>query len=67
MASNEETFDPLVIVEPIDSDEAAARVANRVSYGLTSSILTSDTFRGFELAQRIEHGIVNVNSPTRQR
>ena len=35
-----------------------------MNYGLTSSILTSDTFRGFELAQRIEHGIVNVNSPT---
>ena len=64
VASNEETFGPLVIVEPVDSDEDAARVANRVGYGLTSSILTSDTFRGFELAQRIEHGIVNVNSPT---
>jgi acyl-CoA reductase-like NAD-dependent aldehyde dehydrogenase len=64
VASNEETFGPLVIVEPVDSDEHAAQVANRVNYGLTSSILTSDTFRGFELAQRIEHGIVNVNSPT---
>src|SRR6202140_4399132 len=62
--AHEETFVPVVIVEPVDSDEHAAQVANRVNYGLTSSILTSDTFRGFELAQRIEHGIVNVNSPT---
>jgi acyl-CoA reductase-like NAD-dependent aldehyde dehydrogenase len=63
-ASNEETFGPLVIVEAVDSDQHAADVANRVMYGLTSSILTGDTYRGFELAQQIQHGIVNVNSPT---
>jgi acyl-CoA reductase-like NAD-dependent aldehyde dehydrogenase len=63
-ASNEETFGPLVIVEPVDTDQDAADVANRVMYGLTSSVLTTDTFRGFELAQKIQHGIVNVNSPT---
>ena len=33
-------------------------------YGLTSSILTGDTYRGFELAPKVLHGIVNVNSPT---
>jgi acyl-CoA reductase-like NAD-dependent aldehyde dehydrogenase len=64
VAANEETFGPMVIVEPVDSDEAAVAAANRVMYGLTSSILTSDTYRGFELAQRIQAGIVNVNSPT---
>jgi acyl-CoA reductase-like NAD-dependent aldehyde dehydrogenase len=64
VASNEETFGPLCIVEPVDSDEEAAAVANRVAYGLTSSILAGDVYRGFELAQKIEHGIVNVNSPT---
>jgi acyl-CoA reductase-like NAD-dependent aldehyde dehydrogenase len=64
VASNEETFGPLCIVEPVDSDEEAAAAANRVAYGLTSSILAGDVYRGFELAQKIEHGIVNVNSPT---
>lgn len=62
--SNEETFGPVVIVEPVDTDEEAVRVANRVSYGLTSSILTGNPYRGFELAPRIMAGIVNVNSPT---
>jgi acyl-CoA reductase-like NAD-dependent aldehyde dehydrogenase len=33
-------------------------------YGLTSSILTSDTYRGLELAPKVLAGIVNVNSPT---
>jgi len=64
MVSNEETFGPVVIVEVVDTAEEAVQVANRVQYGLTSSILTGDTYRGFELAPRIMAGIVNVNSPT---
>ena len=62
--SNDETFGPVVIVEPVDSDEDAIAVANRVQYGLTSSILSGDTYRAFELAPRIQAGIVNVNAPT---
>ncbi|MFI1913761.1 aldehyde dehydrogenase family protein [Nocardia sp. NPDC020380] len=62
--SNEETFGPLVIVEPVDTPEDAVAVANRVHYGLTSSILARDTYKAFELAPKILHGIVNVNSPT---
>ena len=63
-ASNEETFGPLVIVEPVETPEDAVTVANRVQYGLTSTILAGDTYRAFELAPKILHGIVNVNSPT---
>jgi acyl-CoA reductase-like NAD-dependent aldehyde dehydrogenase len=63
-ASNEETFGPLVIVEPVATPEDAVAVANRVQYGLTSTILAGDTYRAFELAPKVLHGIVNVNSPT---
>jgi acyl-CoA reductase-like NAD-dependent aldehyde dehydrogenase len=63
-ASNEETFGPLVIVEPVETPEEAVAVANRVQYGLTSTILAADTYKAFELAPKILHGIVNVNSPT---
>jgi acyl-CoA reductase-like NAD-dependent aldehyde dehydrogenase len=62
--SNEETFGPLVVVEAVDTAEDAVKAANRTMYGLTSSILTGDTYRGFELAPTLQHGIVNVNSPT---
>jgi acyl-CoA reductase-like NAD-dependent aldehyde dehydrogenase len=62
--SNEETFGPLVIVEPVDTPEDAVAVANRVQYGLTSSILAADAYKAFELAPKLLHGIVNVNSPT---
>jgi acyl-CoA reductase-like NAD-dependent aldehyde dehydrogenase len=63
-ASNEETFGPLVIVEAVETPEDAVAVANRVHYGLTSTILAGDTYRAFELAPKVLHGIVNVNSPT---
>src|SRR6266699_5349503 len=62
--SNEETFGPLVIVEPVDAPEDAVAVANRVHYGLTSSILAGDTYKAFELAPKILHGFVNVTAPT---
>ena len=64
IVSNEETFGPVVIVEAVDTAEEAVAVANRVSYGLVSSIFTKDTYKGFELAPKILHGVVNVNSPT---
>jgi len=64
VVSNEETFGPVVIVEAVDTAEEAVAVANRVSYGLVSSIFTKDTYKGFELAPKILHGVVNVNSPT---
>ena len=64
LASNEETFGPVVIVEAVDTAEQAVAAANRVTYGLTSSILTGNTYRGFELAPQIQAGIVNVNSST---
>ena len=56
-----ETFGPVAAIEVVaDADEAVER-ANATSYGLSSGIITSDTGRGFELAQRIESGIVHVN------
>ena len=62
--ANEETFGPVVIVEVVDTPEQAVEAANRTLYGLTSSILSGDTYKAFELAPRILAGIVNVNSPT---
>jgi acyl-CoA reductase-like NAD-dependent aldehyde dehydrogenase len=63
-ASNEETFGPLVVVEAVDTPEDAVAVANRVHYGLTSTILAGDTYKAFELAPKVWHGVVNINSPT---
>jgi acyl-CoA reductase-like NAD-dependent aldehyde dehydrogenase len=62
--ANEETFGPVVVVEVVDTAEAAVEAANRTMYGLTSSILAGDTYKAFELAPRVLAGIVNINSPT---
>ena len=62
--ANEETFGPVVVVEVVDTPEEAIAAANRTLYGLTSSILSGDTYRAFEMAPKILAGIVNVNSPT---
>jgi acyl-CoA reductase-like NAD-dependent aldehyde dehydrogenase len=56
-----ETFGPVVAVEVVDSAEHAVKRANDTSYGLSAGILTSDTDRGFQLAQQVESGIVHVN------
>jgi acyl-CoA reductase-like NAD-dependent aldehyde dehydrogenase len=62
--ANEETFGPVVIVEAVDTPEDAITAANRTMYGLTSSILSGNTYKAFEMAPKVLAGIVNVNSPT---
>jgi acyl-CoA reductase-like NAD-dependent aldehyde dehydrogenase len=62
--SNEETFGPVVIVEPVDTAEQAVAVANRVSYGLVASILSGDSYRALELAPKVLAGVVNINTST---
>ncbi len=56
-----ETFGPVVAIEVVDSAEEAIERANSTTYGLSAGILTSDTDRGFALAQLLESGIVHVN------
>src|SRR4051794_30362 len=56
-----ETFGPVVAIDVVDSAEQAVERANSTSYGLSAGILTSDTDRGFALAQLLEAGIVHVN------
>jgi acyl-CoA reductase-like NAD-dependent aldehyde dehydrogenase len=62
--ANEETFGPVVVVEAVDTPEDAIAAANRTMYGLTSSILSGNTYKAFEMAPKVLAGIVSVNSPT---
>ena len=54
----------VVIVEPVPDAESAVRLANQSLYGLTSSIVSGDTYRALELAATIRSGAVHVNLPT---
>ena len=60
----EETFGPVASIEIVDDAEQAVRRANATGYGLSAGIITGDNQRGFELAGRIESGIVHVNDQT---
>ena len=57
----EETFGPVVIVEPVESPQEAVTRANASAFGLSAAILTADVYRGMELAGRLEAGMVHIN------
>lgn len=58
----EEIFGPVVTLTPFDHEEELLMMANSVKYGLSSSIWTSDLKRAHRVAEKIESGIVWINS-----
>ncbi|HCF28968.1 MAG TPA: gamma-aminobutyraldehyde dehydrogenase [Cyanobacteria bacterium UBA11049] len=57
----EELFGPVVVVNPIDSEDEAIAVANDVKYGLASSVWTKDVAKAWRVANALEFGTVWVN------
>lgn len=62
--AREEIFGPVLAIIPVADFEEAIAVGNDVEFGLTSSIYTNDVGRVMHYADRIETGILHVNSPT---
>ncbi len=61
----EETFGPVTIVIPFQTEEEAIRIANDTSFGLGASIWTNDLKRAKRLMNAIDAGSVFVNSITK--
>ena len=57
----EETFGPVIPLMKVTGDEEAIQLMNDSDFGLTASIWTKDTAKGFELADSVEAGTVFVN------
>lgn len=61
-AITEETFGPTVVINKVDDLEEAVEKANAVNYGLGSAIFTKDRKRGLALAEKVDAGMVSINS-----
>ncbi|KAI0396739.1 aldehyde dehydrogenase [Xylariaceae sp. FL0594] len=57
----EETFGPVISVMKVKDDAEAIQLMNDSEFGLTASIWTKDTEKGYDLAQQVEAGTVFVN------
>jgi len=62
--AQEEIFGPVLSVIRVSTPDEAIEAANNVKFGLSSSVYTNDVARAFRFIDRIETGIVHVNSPT---
>ncbi len=60
----EEFFGPVLGIIPVDDIDEAIAVANNVRFGLSASIFTRDIGRALGFIQKIQAGIVHVNSET---
>ncbi len=60
--AQEEIFGPVLTVIPFDDEDEALSIANDVPYGLTGYVWTSDVTRAFRLTEKLEAGMIWVNS-----
>lgn len=59
--ASEETFGPVLVAVPFDTDEEAIRLTNSLSYGLVSSVWTRDNARGLAIGRQLECGFIGIN------
>ncbi len=62
--AQEEIFGPVVSVIRARDFETALQTANASRYGLSASVFTNDASSVFRFAERMEAGIVHINSGT---
>jgi succinate-semialdehyde dehydrogenase/glutarate-semialdehyde dehydrogenase len=62
-AYSEELFGPVAVVYKVDSDEEAVQLANGVDFGLGGAVWSADEERAKRVAEQLEVGMANVNTP----
>jgi len=62
LISREETFGPVAALAPFDTEEEAVRLANDSLYGLSAYFHTRDYARLIRVAEKLDYGIIGVNS-----
>ncbi|WP_136065792.1 benzaldehyde dehydrogenase [Modicisalibacter radicis] len=61
---HEETFAPVAVVIPFDSDDEAVRLANDTEYGLSAGVISRDVGRALRLGERLNTGLLHINDQT---
>lgn len=62
--AQEEVFGPIVTVLKADSAAHAVEISNSVSYGLVTSVFTSDLDNALTVVDGLETGMIRINMPT---
>ncbi|MGB7363226.1 MAG: NAD-dependent succinate-semialdehyde dehydrogenase, partial [Rhodococcus sp. (in: high G+C Gram-positive bacteria)] len=57
-----EIFGPVAAVSTFDSEDEVVRVANDTDWGLVGYVFTADVDRAFDLSEKLEVGMVGVNT-----
>lgn len=60
--NQEEIFGPVVSVQPFDTEEEVLSQANSTRYGLSATVWTENLNRAHRVAERLESGIVWINT-----
>ncbi|WPH02705.1 Hypothetical protein R9X50_00557200 [Acrodontium crateriforme] len=58
----EEIFGPVIAIKTFKTEEEGIALADNTTYGLGSTIFTSNTARALRVASQIEAGTVGINS-----
>ncbi len=62
-AYREELFGPVAVVYKVSSDDEAVELANVVDFGLGGAVWSTDEERAITVAEQLEVGMANVNTP----
>ena len=62
-AYKEELFGPVAVVYKVGSDAEAVQLANVVDFGLGGAVWSADEERATRVAEQLEVGMANVNTP----
>jgi len=62
-AYREELFGPVAVVYKVSTDDEAVHLANAVDFGLGGAVWSTDEERAIKVAEQLEVGMANVNTP----
>lgn len=61
LAHIDETFGPLAVLYPFDSEEEAIKMANDTEYGLAGYFWSNNLSRAWRVAEALNVGMVGIN------